>query len=203
MNASKSINEFIKKLPIGEPFASSEFLNFGSRANVDKVLSRLVKAKKITRIARGLFVRQETVPYVGGVLPEPGKIAATVAKISGETVAIHGAEAARQLQLTTQVPTKSIFLTTGTTRHIKVGSTEICLKHVAPRKVINSNTIEGLVISALWYLGKQQVNEQIIDQVKNKLTDEQFEQVQSNAQLMPGWMVDVFYRYKKEHINAR
>jgi hypothetical protein len=204
MSASKLINEFIEKFPTGEPFTTPELLKFGSRSNVDKVLSRLVETKKIARIARGIFVKQEIVPYVvGSVLPEPSKIAASVARISGEIVTIHGAEAARQLQLTTQVPTKTIFLTTGATRHIKVGKTEICLKHVAPRKIANSNTVEGLVISALWYLGKQQVNGKVISKIKSRLTDEQFQNVQASVGLMPGWMVDVFYRYKKEHINAR
>ena len=202
MNSSKLINKFIRKISAGEPFVSSELLKFGSRANIDQILSRLVKAKKITRVARGIFVKQEISPYVDSVLPEPSKIVASVARVSGETIAIHGAEAARQLQLTTQVPTKPIFLTTGTTRRIRVGNAEIFLKHAALRKIANSNAIEGLVISALLYLGKEHVDAQVIRQIKNRLTNKQFQNVQEHTELMPGWMVDVFYRYKKEHANA-
>lgn len=203
MSASKLISKFIENFPIGEPFASSELLKFGSRSNIDQILSRLVKTKKITRVARGIFVKQEIIPYVGNVLPEPSKIAETVARVSGETIAVHGAEAARQLQLTTQVPTKPIFLTSGTTRHIKIGNTEVYLKHVAPRKIVNSKNIVGLVISALWYLGKNHVNGPVISKVKSKLTDEQFQQVQSSMESMPGWMVNSFYRYNREHANAK
>ncbi|MBU0744155.1 MAG: type IV toxin-antitoxin system AbiEi family antitoxin domain-containing protein [Gammaproteobacteria bacterium] len=203
MSTSKAVNKFIGEIPIGEPFTSSELLQFGSRANIDQILSRLVKNKKITRVARGIFVKQEIVPYVGKVLPEPSKIAAAIARASGEKVSVNGAEAARQLQLTTQMPTKPIFLTSGTTRHIKVGNTEISLKHVSPRKIPGSNAMSSLVISALWYIGKNHVNEQTIRQIKHNLTDEQFQQVQESINTMPGWMANAFYNYKKEHIDAK
>lgn len=202
INTAKLVDSFIKKLPAGETFASAELLKFGSRANIDKVLSRLVKAKKLVRVARGIFLKQEKLPYCDDILPAPSKIAETVARVSGETITIHGAEAARQLELTTQVQTKPIFLTSGPTRHIKVADTEIYLKHVAPRKLANSNNIVGLVVSALWYLGRDNVSTQVISKIKSRLTEEQFMQVEKNVSTMPSWMANAFYNYKREHIYA-
>jgi hypothetical protein len=204
MNISRQINNCIEKIPLGEPFTSIEMLKYGSRANVDQILSRLVKAKKLTRVARGVFVKTEKTPYlnIGTILPEPSKIASSVVRSTGEVIAPHGAEAARQLQLSTQVPTKPIFLTNGSTRHIKAGNIEIVLKHTSYRKIANAGTILGLVISALWYLGKKRVNVHVIEHLQKKLTPKQFQSVQKNTSSMPGWMADIFYHYHKEHGRA-
>lgn len=199
MSTAKQITEYIQQLPPGEMFTNAELMKYGSRVNVDQILSRLVKAKKLTRVARGFFAKPKISRYVGEVLPEPGEIAATIARNSGEVIVPHGAEAARQLQLSTQVPAKPIFLTSGTTRHIKIGATEIVLKHVSPRKIVKPGTIAGLVISALWYLGKKQTSAKTIDQVKSKLSPNEFQEVLANVPSMPNWMADVFYYYQKEH----
>lgn len=203
MNISKTIIKYINKMPLGEPFTSGELLKYGSRANVDQILSRLVKANKLTRVARGIFARPElkAIPYmnIGAVLPEPDKIASAIARSSGEIITVQGAEAARQLQLTTQVPMQSVFLTSGSTRHVKVGNVEIVLKHVAHRKLAKANTIVGLVILALWYIGKKRVNIHVLEKLKNRLSERQFQLVQENVAFMPAWMADVFYHYHKEH----
>ena len=101
------------------------------------------------------------------------KIAETIAKASGEKITVNGAEAARKLQLTTQMPTKQIFYTSGNSRNIKIGNSSIGLRHVSSRKLTAAGTIAGLVISALWYLGNKQVNKKVINTIKRQLTEEQ------------------------------
>jgi hypothetical protein len=201
MSTAQIINDYIERMALGEPFASAELLKYGSRANIDQILSRLVKSGELTRVARGIFVRPEKTSYlnVKWALPEPSKIASTVARSSGEIIVPHGAEAARRLQLSTQTQTKPVFFTSGATRHIKTGNMEIVLKHVSHRKIANAGTIAGLVISALWYLGKNQISQQIIEKVQKRLSPEQFQQVQESTHSMPGWMADAFYHYKQEH----
>lgn len=202
MNAVKQISTYIQKMPYDEPFTNNELLKFGSRANVDQILSRFVRAKVLTRVARGIFVKPKESSN-GQTFPAPNKIVKAFSSVYGEIIMQHGAEAARQLELTTQVPTTPVFLTNGSTRHIKVGKTEITLKHVSNRKVANAGTIAGLVISALWYLGKNQVNKNTIEHIERKLTPQQFKLVEKNMSSMPIWMANAFYNYRKiEHVHA-
>ena len=203
MLASKTIENYIQQIPYGKPFTIAGLRKFASHANIRQVLSRLTKSGKITRAARGIFVRPQEVAYMGKVLPDSKEIAEAVAKASGETIAVHGAEAARILQLTTQVPMKPIFYTTGNTRHIKSGSREITLKHISPRKLVKPGTTIGLVISALWYLGKNNVSMAVIEKIKQQLKPEEFSELLEHIHKMPAWMADVFYRYQVEHQNAR
>jgi len=42
-------------------------------------------------------------------MPEPSKVAQAIARAHGETVQVQGAEAARLLGLTTQMPLQAVF----------------------------------------------------------------------------------------------
>lgn len=203
MKAIEAIREHIKQVPRGEPVMASSLRGIASYANTRQALSRMVKAGEITRVARGIFVRPKEIAYLGKVMPESKKIAETIARSTGETIATHGAEAARLLHLSTQMPVKSIFYTTGHTRHIKVGNLEIILKHISPRKLIKPGTAIGLVISALWYLGKANVNEEIIEKIKQQLKPKQFDELFEYTSQMPVWMANAFYHYRIEHHHAR
>ena len=129
--------------------------------------------------------------------PFPEEIVKAIVKSTGETIAVHGAEAARQLQLSTQVPVRLIFQTSGTTRTLKIGNQLVKLKHVNPKRLIATGTLSGLVISALYYLGRENVSVRIIEKIKNLLPTEKFNEIFQYTQNMPAWMSDIFYRYQK------
>jgi len=57
MAASSLIRRHILTLPEGGTFTTRDVLCFGTRAAVDQALSRMVKARKIRRLARGVFAK--------------------------------------------------------------------------------------------------------------------------------------------------
>jgi Family of unknown function (DUF6088) len=167
------------------------------RSSVDQALSRLVKRGEIARVSRGVFVRPKNSRYVGQVMPELSKVAQAIATAHGETIQVHGAEAARLLGLTTQMPLQSLFYTSGRNREIKVGNLQLVLKHVAARKLALSGRPSGLALSALWYLGKEQVSPRTIETIREKLTPEAFEEFKAETRSMPAWMADTLHRYEQ------
>jgi len=201
MSVSKMIERKIKRKPKGTPFSSSELGALGSYANIRKVLSRLEKANEITRIAHGVYYRPQTLPYVlpfiPGGAPTPKAVIETIAKSTGETIGISGAEAAQRLGLTTQMQMKVVFYTTGYSRTIKIGNLEVLLKHVSPRKLAYVGTALGLVITALQYLGKENVSRRTIALIRRRLGIQEFEYVLKNIHHMPGWMSDIFRQFKE------
>ncbi len=88
-------------------------------------------------------------------MPKPIKVTATIAKTTGATIQVHGAEAARKLELTTRAPVQTIFLTSGLSRRIQMGMLEIRLQHVCQRKLALAGRPAGLALAAMWYLGKK------------------------------------------------
>ncbi len=202
MTITQNIRARIGKLPAGVPFTTSQVLSLGSRAAVDQVLSRLVREGEITRLARGVFVKPKQNPHIGPVLPNTQVVAEAIGRATGNKVGIHGAEAARQLGLTTQVPTRPVFYTTGPTRRFKLGKTEITLKHVAPRKLYLGNRPAGIALSALWYIGKGKVTQSVIENIEKNLSTEEFEELTCARSVMPAWMADAFYYFEQGQPNG-
>ena len=179
---------------------TSAFMKYGSRASVDQALSRLVKEGTLSRIGRGLYMRPKKNPYVGEVPPRIIEVAK--AKAMRATVQVNGAEAARRLGLSTQVPTKTVFLTNGPSKHFNVGELEITLKHVASRKLLLAGQPAGLAISAFWYLGKNELSAEIVEKVREVLPPEEFSALRNELPSMPIWMQNVFLENEKRHLNA-
>lgn len=191
-----SIKDHISRIPKGLPFTVKSIEAQASYANLRQVLSRLVKTGVVMRATRGIYVKPKESPYVGKVLPEPEEIIKIIARQTGEIIALHGAEAAHRLNLSTQVPIQPIFYTTGNSRQIKLGNLEITLKHISPRKLIAPGTVTCLVISALWFLGKNEANYKIIKKIKKRIQPKEFSVLLKHTINMPAWMSELFQKYK-------
>jgi predicted transcriptional regulator of viral defense system len=197
MGTTNTIREHIESLPLGEPFTASSMVSFGSRAAVDQALSRLARERAIARITRGVYVRPEVSKYVGTVLPEPLKVVQAMAHEHGEVVQVHGAEAARRMALSTQVPTKAVFLTSGPNRHFRIGKLEVVLKNVSARKLALAERPAGVALTALWYLGKEQVTPEVVKTIEGRLAPEEFTALCAAKSQMPAWMADTIRTYEK------
>lgn len=194
MKEIELIKEKINRIPRGKPFVMKT-INSASYANVRQVLARLVKSGEVMRATRGIYVRPKEVAYLGKVLPSSNEIVKVISEQTGEVITPHGAEAARMLQLSTQAPMRPIFYTSGTSRKITVGKQIITLKHVSPRKQIKPQTRVGLVISSLWYLGKDHISEGAIETIKHQLSEKEFIELLNCSNQMPAWMIICLKKY--------
>jgi predicted transcriptional regulator of viral defense system len=201
-NVSQQIRQRIELLPNGEPFTPSAFMGCGPRASIDQALTRLTKAGLIERVSRGIYVRPEVSRFVGRVMPEPMQVAQTLAKSSGSLVQVHGAEAALRLELTTQVPTQPIYITSGRSRRVQVGQMEIRLQHVSRRKLALAGRPAGLALSAMWYLGKTEVTPSLVEKIRQKLGSSEFDALKAATSSMPAWMSDAVYRCEQVKSHA-
>jgi predicted transcriptional regulator of viral defense system len=201
-NVSQQIRQRIELLPNGEPFTPSAFMGCGTRASIDQALTRLTKAGLIERVSRGIYVRPEVSRFVGRVMPEPMQVAQTLAKSSGSLVQVHGAEAALRLELTTQVPTQPIYITSGRSRRVQVGQMEIRLQHVSRRKLALAGRPAGLALSAMWYLGKTEVTPSLVEKIRQKLGSSEFDALKAATSSMPAWMSDAVYRCEQVKSHA-
>ena len=195
MSAMSSVKAFLTSVPAGEPFSSNSLRQLATTENIRQILNRLVKSGELSRVARGVFVKPKSVANLGKVLPSATEIAKTLTESTGETIAIHGAEAARQLQLSTQVPLRLIFYTSGNSRTLRIANRTIKLKHVNPSQLIAPGTMPGLVISALAYLGKKNVTRHTLELIEKRISAKDFKATVQLMKSMPAWMSDIFFRY--------
>ena len=191
MSTAKAVRAAIRKLPRGKPFTGARFLKHGARSAVDRALSRLAANGEILRLAHGVFVRPRTSRFVGTVMPDIHEVVETIAGNNGETLQIHGAEAARRFRLSTQVPTAPVFHTSGSTRTIRVAGTAVRMVHTANRRRLQfAGEPTGAAISALWYLGKDNVTPEIVATIEAALGPSESKKLRSAD--MPAWMQMAF-----------
>lgn len=202
IKTTELIRQHIEKMGPGEPFTPTALLGCSTRTSVDQTLSRLVKAGVIERLTRGVYVRPELNRFVGKVMPEPMKIAQAIAKTTGAVVQLHGAEAARRLELTTQVPTQSVFVTSGPSKRIRMGGLEIRLKHVCQRKLALVGRPAGLALAAMWYLGKKEITPMLVEKIRLKLGSTEFAVLKSATGLMPAWMSNAIFQHERMTAHA-
>src|SRR6266849_4245071 len=142
----------------GSVFTQGEFLDLGSRAAVDKALSRLAAKGTLRRLGRGLYDYPQIHPQLGALAPDPDAIARTIAGKFATRLQPSGAYAANLLGLSTQVPSRIVYLTEGRAKTVRIGKKDIQLKHTTPKNMETAGRVSGLVIQAFGYIGKQHID---------------------------------------------
>jgi Family of unknown function (DUF6088) len=189
--------EFEQAAP-GALVPTSRLLRHGTRAAVDQALSRLERAGEITRAARGVYYRPKISRLAGAVPPEPQALVNALAESRGESIAVHGAEAARRLGLSTQAPLSPVFLTSGRSRTVKLSRLSVQLRHAAPKELVLAGTPAGDALRALRYLGPEHVTAAVIGRVRDALSVAEFTTLRNATYAMPAWLSDELYRF--EHL---
>ncbi len=189
MSVAEAIRTDIRKLPRGRPFTTSRFAALGSRGAVDRALARIVTDGVIERLSRGVFVRPRKSRFVGNVHPSVAEVVRAIARDNGETVQVHGAEAARRLGLSTQVPMEPVYHTSASSRPIRIGSTTVRMIHTSNRRRLQfAGEPAGLALAALWYLGKDNATPDAVARIEAVIGPEGFARLRSAE--MPAWMAD-------------
>ncbi|MDK1376576.1 MULTISPECIES: DUF6088 family protein [unclassified Sinorhizobium] len=171
----------------GGVFTPSDFLDVAERAAVDQALSRLVKAGKLRRLARGLYDFPKVHPHLGPLSPTPDDVAQALARDTGAQVQIAGARAANALGLSTQVPAKSIYLTDGPSRRVVLGKRVIDLRHASPKYLIAPGSAAGTVVQALRHVGAVRARD-VAQIAAGRLSVSDKKKLALSAVQAPAWM---------------
>jgi len=87
--------------------------------------------------------------------PEVATVLDAVQQETGEVIAPSGAATANQFGLTTQVPLRPVYLTSGRTRHLKLGAQTVELQHVPRWQLTLAAKPAGAVIRVLAWGGRR------------------------------------------------
>jgi hypothetical protein len=183
---TKQVLEHATGLPEGTPLVAKELLHLGSRAAVDQVLSRLVRRGVLLRVGCGIYALPVESRF-GTRAPSTVKMVEGLASQRGETIVSHGAAAANALGLTTQVPMRAVYLTSGRSRHLTLGAQTIEFRHAPIWQLIFPGLTAGDVVRALAWLGPEKAGEAIL-KLRSKLPPSELKKVASARSRLPTWM---------------
>lgn len=155
------VKEIIANHKLDWVFSHVDFDELDNVAIVKKVLSRMLVSGEIKRIRRGMYYIPENSRW-GEVPPLQSNIIKALSRSMNTDFIPDGANALYQLGLTQQVPMKQVYLTDKQISTISIGKTKIEFKKVSPKKLSGAANGVSVYLSALEYLGKEEVLEESV-----------------------------------------
>lgn len=183
---SEAIISHARQLPEGHPLIAKKLTSLGSARRVGRAMSRLARHGRLLRAGRGVYVRPVESRF-GIRPPSATKVVEALAASRGETIAVHGAMAANNLGLTTQVPVHNVFLTSGPSRTIDVGSQPVELRHAPRWQLAHAQRPAGQVIRALAWLGPEKAM-QAVETLKRRMPRGEMIEVSAVGAGTPAWL---------------
>jgi hypothetical protein len=184
MAVAEQILKFLNGRDRRDPVCAKQLLHLGSRAAVDQALSRLAQQKKLMRVARGFYALPIKSRF-GDLPPTPAEIIAAIARQKGERISPPGAAAANALGLTTQVPLRTVYLTSGRSRRIRISGETVELRHAAP---LAEDARHQQLLRAIEWLGVERLQQ--VRAMLNSLSLRERRELAERAALMPDWMAE-------------
>jgi hypothetical protein len=183
---SRQILTHVTALGEGEPITAKGLLHLGARAAVDKALTRLARRGELMRIARGLYVRPVATRF-GPRAPAAEKVVQALGRAFGEVVVQSGATIANGLGLTTQVPIRPVYLTSGPSRRLTLGKQKVEVRHAPPWQLVEPGTQAGDVLRALGWMGRARAASAVA-QLARTLGPSEMTQLAALRTVAPGWL---------------
>lgn len=202
MNVTHPITEKILrrlKSQKGAPVPTRDLLELGTRAAVDKALSRLVQQGMIRRVRRGLY----EIPRMGKLLKQPvaaspDELVRAWARNNNLRVVPSGAYAANLLGFSTQVPAKIVYYTNGRTQKLELGPYTVKLLNRGPNTMDVRGRVAPLIFQALRHIGSKGATPEVISRLRTTLSKKDKAELQRNLRYAVAWMKPVIERIASE-----
>ena len=193
------IKKRIQEAPNDSIFFSNSFPEFDDEY-VGQILSSLSKQGVIHHLSRGVYVKAIETRF-GLVYPSMEKIAEAIAKRDCAQVIPTGAAAENYLGISTQVPMNYVFLTSGSTRKIKVAGRTITFRHAALKNFAIKNRYTSFIVQVLKKYGEGKVPEELMGPIRGLiLRHPEFNTIKEDLAVMPAWIRRVFIKTLKTSV---
>ena len=172
----------------GALLCPNALLHLGTRAAVDQALSRLARRGRLLRVCQGMYVMPVDTRF-GTRPPALERVIASLSSLLRETIVPSGGAAANALGLTTQAPVKTVYLTSGPNRGLKLGELAVDLRHAPRWQMVAPYRMAGEVIRAIAWLGPQEVDK-ALRTIEPKLSAKDLEELAESRAIMPAWIAE-------------
>ena len=192
MNASvnNTIELRIGRLKPGDVFLPSDFKDLGTSTAIRKALSRLVKIGRVERMGQGIYVIPKYDKVFGKVLPSIEHIANILAKKDHVKIKPSGQNALNKVGLSTQVPMRLVFLTTGHSKKIQIGKSAIIFKSTTAKKLSMKGEITSLLFLGLEELDLKNISSTQLEHIQMLIKKDSPENLKYNLRLAPAKVSD-------------
>ena len=176
---------------IGAVFVAADFADLTDKAIANVVLTRLESEGIIRRVLRGVYDKPEYNEFLKEyVAPIPDNVAHALARNYGWTIVPCGDTALNLLGLSTQVPATWVYVSDGTYKEYTYDNTTIQFKRTTNKEVSKLSYKTALTIQALKALGKDKIDDAVLDGLRKLLTDNDKQTMMSEAKTATSWIYE-------------
>lgn len=188
----------------GWAFSSVDLINKFDRQQIDNVLSDLSKDKKIRRVARGIYDYPKYSELLKKELsPDIEQVALAIARKFNWRIEVSGNSALNILNLSTQIQAKYIYLSDGPNRSYKLLNDVVIEFKKSTLKDIGFKYKESsLIVQALKELGKENITNETIEEIKDKIEPKMYEKILKDTQTTTVWIYEIIKKICKDNNNV-
>jgi hypothetical protein len=182
----------------GWAFSKNDFVDLAGDAAIRKALSRFEGKGTVRRVLRGIY----DYPRISTLLDEPmgpdlDKLASALARKSGWRIQPSENTALNLLGLSTQVPAQSIYLSDGPGKIYEIGNRRLIFKKSRLKESVFKHKESELVVQALKALGKERIDEQILQKLAKQWTPSQWQKILRDTKTASAWVSDIILKITK------
>ena len=182
------INDFDNR----KVFINNDFLDIAGNETVRRTLNQLVSENKIKRVINGFYYNPSYSELIGEFeVVSIHELALAIARKYNWNIAPYNSTALNLLGLSTQVPTHYKYISSGRYKEYKIGDTVLEFKKVNPGEIANMSLKTATVIQAIKSLGKENINAQVMQKIRENLTQEERTDLMNESKSVPSWIYEV------------
>lgn len=172
-------------------FTSSDFKDIDNYKNINKTLERLEDEEVIARVRRGVYILRKYNDILGlEESPEMNEIAKAIARQFNIIIVPSGNYSLNIVGLSTQVPSKYVYITNGPYNEYEIGNNKIYFKHSTSKEITELPYRILVSIQCLKTIGKENIDHIVLDKVSSFLTLEDKEFIRDNNLRITSWIYE-------------
>ena len=189
---TEKISDKINDFDSHKVFFANDFLDVASNATVRQILKRLADEDKIKRVIDGFYYNPKYSELIGEYeAVSIHELALAIARKYNWNIAPYNSTALNLLGLSTQVPTHYKYISSGRYKEYKIGDTVLEFKKVNPGEIANMSLKTATVIQAIKSLGKENINAQVIQKIRENLSEKERIDLMNESKSVPSWIYEV------------
>lgn len=168
-------------------FFISDYVGLGAAETIRKILYEATLSGVLEKAGHGIYIKPKVSRF--GKVPVPlEKIAKEIALRDKCEILPTGSTAANLIGLSTQVPMNLSYITTGSTRTIKIGDRKISFRHASPRNFAAKGRVMPLLIQGIREIGEQNIKGEQYEAISRFIDRMNDPYLQEDLLLAPAWI---------------
>lgn len=168
-------------------FFISDYADLGSAETIRKILHEATITGVLEKAGHGIYIKPKVSRF--GKVPVPlEKIAREIADRDKCEILPTGSTAANLIGLSTQVPMNLSYITTGSTRTIKIGDRKISFRHASPRNFAAKGRVIPLLIQGIREIGEANISGAEYEAISQFIDKQKDPYLPEDLSLAPAWI---------------